>query len=230
MLLGAWPWWVFVIFVLAAGAGLAWLIRSKLPEASAQVKNWRAGVIWLLQFALAALRAALAVAAGASWWPSSSRSRISSRCWWTIRAACPSRTDGATREAQAVKALEGGVLDRAAKEISDAHLPARPANLARREARRSENVAACARDAHRRRPEATGRRSGRSAHRRGGAAQRRRRQFRRDRSRYDFHVSQPAEFRCTPSASASSRWRTTWRSTTPWSRRARWPIRGWPPK
>ena len=55
VLLGAWPWWVFVLFVLAAGAGLAWLIRSKLPEAAAQIKNWRAGVIWLLQFALAAL-------------------------------------------------------------------------------------------------------------------------------------------------------------------------------
>src|ERR1700675_1788799 len=55
VLLGAWPWWVFVLFVLAAGAGLGWLIRSKLPEASKQVKNWRSGVIWLLQFALAAL-------------------------------------------------------------------------------------------------------------------------------------------------------------------------------
>jgi len=39
VLLGAWPWWVFVLFLVAAGAGLAWLIRSKLPEASAQVKN-----------------------------------------------------------------------------------------------------------------------------------------------------------------------------------------------
>src|ERR1700720_2127003 len=55
VLLGAWPWWVFVIFVLVAGAGLGWLIRSKLPQASTHVKNWRAGVIWLLQFALAAL-------------------------------------------------------------------------------------------------------------------------------------------------------------------------------
>src|SRR5579872_1202120 len=55
VLLGAWPWWVFVVLVLAAGGGLAWLIRSRIPQASAQVKNWRAGVIWLLQFALAAL-------------------------------------------------------------------------------------------------------------------------------------------------------------------------------
>ena len=36
VLLGAWPKWVFVLFVLAAGAGLAWLIRSKLPRGVAR--------------------------------------------------------------------------------------------------------------------------------------------------------------------------------------------------
>src|ERR1700688_3766535 len=55
VLLGAWPKWALVIFLLAAAAGLAWLIRSKLPNASPHVRNWKAGVIWLLQFALAAL-------------------------------------------------------------------------------------------------------------------------------------------------------------------------------
>src|SRR6266436_149465 len=91
VLLGAWPWWVFVLFLLGAGAGLGWLIRSKLPEASNQVKNWRAGVIWLLQFALAALVLLLL------WQPavlvaSSGRSKILSPCWWMIRGACPLRT------------------------------------------------------------------------------------------------------------------------------------------
>ncbi|HEY2645354.1 MAG TPA: hypothetical protein VGI34_00185, partial [Candidatus Acidoferrales bacterium] len=55
VLLGAWPWWSCILFVLAAGAGLGWLIRSKMPEATSHIKNWRVGVIWLLQFALAAL-------------------------------------------------------------------------------------------------------------------------------------------------------------------------------
>src|SRR3984957_14770298 len=55
VLLSAWPSWLLVLFVLAAGAGLALLIRLKWPQASTQVKNWRASVIWLLQFALAAL-------------------------------------------------------------------------------------------------------------------------------------------------------------------------------
>src|SRR6202142_1144977 len=55
VLLGAWPKWVLVLFLLAAAAGLAWLIRSKLPQASPHIRNWKAGTIWFLQFALAAL-------------------------------------------------------------------------------------------------------------------------------------------------------------------------------
>ncbi len=116
VLLGAWPWWVLVLLVLAAGAGLAWLIRSRLPQAASHMKNWRAGVIWLLQFALAALFC-FCCGSRPSWWRSSGRSRTSSRCWWTIRAACPLRTRGTTREAQAIKALEGGVLDQLQKKF-----------------------------------------------------------------------------------------------------------------
>jgi len=55
VLLGAWPSWVLLVFLLAAGVGLAWLVRSKLPQAASTVKNWRAWIIWLLQFALAAV-------------------------------------------------------------------------------------------------------------------------------------------------------------------------------
>jgi len=36
-------------------AGLAWLIRSRLPQAAPQIRNWKAGAIWLMQFAMAAL-------------------------------------------------------------------------------------------------------------------------------------------------------------------------------
>jgi len=55
VLLGAWPKWVLALFLLAAAAGLAWLIRSRLPQASPHIRTWKAGAIWLLQFALAAL-------------------------------------------------------------------------------------------------------------------------------------------------------------------------------
>ena len=118
----------------------------------------------------------------------------------------------------------------AAKEISDSHLPAGPANLARAKARRPENFASCFRDAHRRRPQAAGRRGRRFADRRGSAPQRRRGQFRRDRSRYDFHVSQPqdsgAHGRLRPGTNGARRGDQRRRR----SRRARSPIRASPPK
>src|SRR5579863_804277 len=110
VLLGAWPWWVFVLFVLAAGAGLGWLIRSKLPEASTQVKHWRAGVIWLLQFALAALVLLLL------WQPALLVAELRPQQNIIAVLVDDSRSmsiadNGATRESQAVKALQSGVLD-----------------------------------------------------------------------------------------------------------------------
>src|SRR6202521_2187016 len=116
VLLGAWPWWVFVLLVLAAGAGLAWLIRSKLPEASKHLKNWRAGVLWLLQFALAALvllllwQAALRVARPRA------QKNIIAVLVDDSRSMSIADT-GTTRETQAIKALEGGVLDQLQKKF-----------------------------------------------------------------------------------------------------------------
>src|SRR6202163_2183799 len=116
VLLGAWPWWVFVLFVLAAGAGLAWLIRTKLPEASTQVKNWRAGVIWLLQFALAALVLLLL------WQPAVLVAELRPQQNIIAVLVDDSRSmsiadTGASREAQAIKALEGGVLEQLQKKF-----------------------------------------------------------------------------------------------------------------
>ena len=116
VLLGAWPSWVLALFVLAAGAGLAWLIRSKLPQASTQVKNWRAGVIWLLQFVLAALVLLLL------WQPAILVAELRPQQNIIAVLVDDSRSmsiadNGATREAQAIKALEGGVLDQLQKKF-----------------------------------------------------------------------------------------------------------------
>jgi hypothetical protein len=54
-LLGAWPKWMLVLLILAAAAGLAWLIRSRLAQAAPVMRGWRAWVIWGLQTLLAAL-------------------------------------------------------------------------------------------------------------------------------------------------------------------------------
>src|SRR5258708_11750066 len=110
VLLGAWPWWVLVFLIVAAGAGLAWLIRSKLPRASPHVRNWKAGMIWLLQFGLAALVLLLL------WQPAVLVAELRPQQNIIAVVVDDSRSmtiadGGATREQQAVKALEGGVLD-----------------------------------------------------------------------------------------------------------------------
>ncbi|HEV2523001.1 MAG TPA: glutamine amidotransferase [Candidatus Acidoferrales bacterium] len=116
VLLGAWPWWVLVLFVLAAGAGLAWLIRSKLPQAASTVKNWRAWVIWLLQFGLAAVILVLL------WQPAILVAELRPQQNIIAVLVDDSRSmsiaeGGATREAQAVKALESGVLEQLQKKF-----------------------------------------------------------------------------------------------------------------
>ena len=59
-LLGAWPRWVLVLLILAAAAGLAWLVRSRLAaappnEVAPNMRSWRSWLIWGLQTLLAAL-------------------------------------------------------------------------------------------------------------------------------------------------------------------------------
>jgi len=116
VLLSGWPSWVLVLFVLAAGAGLALLIRLRWPLAAAQVKNWRASVIWLLQFAMAALVLLLL------WQPALLVAELRPQQNIIAVVVDDSRSmaiaeGGATREAQAIKALESGVLDQLQKKF-----------------------------------------------------------------------------------------------------------------
>jgi uncharacterized membrane protein len=116
VLLGAWPKWVLAIVLLAAAAGLAWLIRSKLPQASPHVRNWKAGVIWLLQFALAALLLILL------WQPAILVAELRPQQNIIAVLVDDSRSmsiadNGATRESQAVQALQGVVLEQLQKKF-----------------------------------------------------------------------------------------------------------------
>src|SRR5260370_34293686 len=54
-LLGAWPKWMLGLLILAAAAGLAWLIRWRRAEAAPVMRGWRAWGIWGLQTLMAAL-------------------------------------------------------------------------------------------------------------------------------------------------------------------------------
>jgi len=116
VLLGAWPKWVLVLFLLVAAAGLAWLIRSKLPQASPHVRNWKVGVIWLLQFAMAALLLILL------WQPAIMVAELRPQQNIIAVLLDDSRSmsiadNGATRESQAIKALDGGMLSELQKKF-----------------------------------------------------------------------------------------------------------------
>src|SRR5579864_8500335 len=108
-LLGAWPKWMLVVLILAAAAGLAWLIRARLAQAAPVMQGWRAWLIWGLQTLLAALVLALL------WQPAITIAELKPQQNIIAVLVDDSRSmaiseDGSTRQAQAVAALQNGVL------------------------------------------------------------------------------------------------------------------------
>src|SRR5580658_3699575 len=109
-LLGAWPKWMLVILILAAAAGLAWLIRSRLTQAAPVIRRWRAWVIWGSQTLLAAMVLVLL------WQPAITVAELKPQQNIIAVLVDDSRSmaiseDGVTRQARAVQALQNGVLD-----------------------------------------------------------------------------------------------------------------------
>jgi len=109
-LLGAWPKWLLVLFILAAAATLAWLIRARLAQAAPVMRGWRATVIWTLQTLLAALILVLL------WQPAITVAELKPQQNIIAVVVDDSRSmaiseEGASRQAQAVQALSHGVLD-----------------------------------------------------------------------------------------------------------------------
>jgi uncharacterized membrane protein len=110
VLLGSWPVWLLVLLICASAVGLALLIRSRLREATPEVRNWRAWVIWAMQSALVALLFFLL------WKPAiivaelSSQQNIIAVLVDDSHSMSITDSDGKTREAAALSALEGGVL------------------------------------------------------------------------------------------------------------------------
>src|SRR6202795_3689174 len=108
-LLGAWPKWMLVLLILAAAAGLAWLIRYRLSQAAPVMRSWRVWLIWGLQTLLAALLLVLL------WHPAITLAELKPQQNIIAVLVDDSRSmaiseDGSTREGQAVNALQNGVL------------------------------------------------------------------------------------------------------------------------
>jgi uncharacterized membrane protein len=109
-LLGAWPKWMLVLLIVAAAAGLAWLIRARMAQAAPVMRSWRAWVIWGLQTLLAAVILVLL------WQPAITVAELKPQQNIIAVLVDDSRSmaiseDGVTRQAQAIKVLQSGVLD-----------------------------------------------------------------------------------------------------------------------
>jgi uncharacterized membrane protein len=110
VLLGWWPRWILVLLIVAAGVGFALLIRARLPEAAPKLRSWRAGALWLLEFALTALLLLLL------WQPAITVAELKPQQNIIAVLVDDSRSmaiaddGGAPRQTQAVNVLNGGVL------------------------------------------------------------------------------------------------------------------------
>jgi hypothetical protein len=110
VLLGKWPAWLLLLLTGAAVVGVALLLRWRLGNAAAEVRNWRASAVWAMQSAFLALVLLLL------WQPAIIVAELSSQQNIIAVVVDDSRSmsiadgDGGTREALAVAALEGGVL------------------------------------------------------------------------------------------------------------------------
>lgn len=109
VLLSGWPRWILILLLLTTAAGLGLLIRSRPPQATSSLRSWRASVIWLLESALVTLLLILL------WRPAIIVSELKRQQNIVAILVDGSRSmaiseGGATRQAQAIKALQAGVL------------------------------------------------------------------------------------------------------------------------
>ncbi len=109
VLLGSWPRWILLALVLAAAAGLALLVWSRVSQAAPRMRGWRAGIIWLIQSCLAALLLVLL------WQPAITVAELKPQQNIVAVLVDDSRSmaiadSGSSREADAIKALQNGVI------------------------------------------------------------------------------------------------------------------------
>ncbi|HUE05668.1 MAG TPA: glutamine amidotransferase, partial [Bryobacteraceae bacterium] len=116
VLLGAWPAWLLPVMIAAGAGGLAMLIGWRLrraasgPGAAKGLQSWRAWLVWGLQSVMLALVLVLL------WQPAmlvgelSSEQNIIAVVVDDSRSMSIADSDGKTREAGALRALEDGVL------------------------------------------------------------------------------------------------------------------------
>jgi hypothetical protein len=110
VLLSAWPAWLLPLMIVAVAGSLALLIRSRLRDAAPNLRGWRVAAIWGMQSALVALVLFLL------WQPAivigelSPQQNVIAVVVDGSRSMSIADSNGRTREAAAIAALEGGLL------------------------------------------------------------------------------------------------------------------------
>jgi hypothetical protein len=110
VLLSALPAWLLLVLIVVSAGGLALLIRWRLRDAAPNLKSWRAWAVWGTQSAFVALvllllwQPAMTVAA------LSSQQNIIAVVVDDSRSMAIADSDGKTRAAAALAALQNGVL------------------------------------------------------------------------------------------------------------------------
>src|SRR5215469_6227082 len=110
VLLSAWPAWLLPVLIVAVAGGLALLIRWRLRNSEAKLRGLRVGAIWATQSAFLALLLLML------WQPALVVSELGSHQNIIAVVVDGSRSmgiadsDGKTREAAAIAALDRGVL------------------------------------------------------------------------------------------------------------------------
>jgi hypothetical protein len=110
VLLSAWPGWLLPVLIVVFTAALAVLVRWRMHDAAPKLRGWRAWVVWGMQSALVALIFLLL------WQPAITVSALSSQQNIIAVVVDDSRSmaiadsNGKTREAAALTALQDGIL------------------------------------------------------------------------------------------------------------------------
>jgi hypothetical protein len=110
VLLSTWPKWLLPALILGFSVGLAMLVRRRLRDASPKLQTWRAWAVWGMQSACVALILLLL------WQPAMTVSALSSQenivavVVDDSRSMAVADSDGKTREAAAIAALQDGIL------------------------------------------------------------------------------------------------------------------------
>jgi uncharacterized membrane protein len=111
VLLAAWPAWLLPVLIAATAGGLAVLIRWRMRDTLSQLRGWRTLVIWAMQAAFVSLILLLL------WQPAlvvaelNSQQNIIAVVVDDSRSMGVADSDGHAREAAAIAALQGGVLE-----------------------------------------------------------------------------------------------------------------------